>query len=151
MIQQFLVLFICIFVIRTSYAKGISPYLPLNLSPEIELMIEKAFALTQGAPLSKPYKAADLQRNIKQLSDTHPQLYQQLKHYLKRFQQVRGITHKSTTISATNDANKAIPNNRNIDISSKIEISLAGFSFFSPYVYIATGSVWSEQADLTTY
>jgi hypothetical protein len=151
MLQQFLVLFVCIFAATASFAKGLSPYLPLNVSPEIELMIEKAFALTQGVPLSKPYKAADLQRSIKQISDTHPQLYQQLKQYLSRFEQVRGITHKSAALSATNNADKAIPNNRNIDVSSNLEVSLGGFSFFSPYVYIATGSVWSEQADLTHF
>lgn len=149
MIQPFLILFICLFFTSTSFAKGISPYLPLKLSPEIELMIEKVFAITQNAPLSKPYKAADLQRNLKQIAETHPQLYQQLKRYLKRFEQVRGITHKSATISVSNDTDKAIPNSRNINISSNLEISLAGFSFFSPYVYLATGSVWSEQAGLT--
>ena len=61
-------------------AKGVSPFLPLNISPEVELQIEKLMALTSGPALTKPYKAKD----DNQITGHHPLMYHRLSSYLKR-------------------------------------------------------------------
>ncbi|MFC6441745.1 hypothetical protein ACFQMB_18415 [Pseudobowmanella zhangzhouensis] len=87
-------------------ATGVSPYLPLNISPEAELQIERAFVLAGHPSLSKPYKASDLLRILPQLRELNPTLYQQLSQYLSRYRRTEAVTHKSFTL-ATNDGSAA--------------------------------------------
>lgn len=129
-------------------AKGLSPYLPLNISPEIEQQIEQVMALTPGAPVTKPYKAVDVRNRLKQIQNSYPGLYSRVSSYLRRYTRQAGVTHQGAKISLANSNKKALPNQRNIKNDSSYQISAGGFAFLNPYVYASTGMVYADGESL---
>lgn len=144
-----LVIFCSVLLGLPVWAKGLSPYLPLNQSPEIEAEIEKVMALTDGAPLTKPYKAYDLMQRSRALKDTYPLLYQRISAYLTRYTQQIGRTHLGASLALSDDENKALPNQRNIKADSAYQVSIGGFGFLNPYIYASTGLIWSDSEGVT--
>ena len=144
MFRLFLALFFLWLSVSAS-AKGISPYLPLNTSLEIEVQIEKVMALTDGAPLSKPYKVTDLKARLEQVKDRSPVLYKRVKAYLNRFTKPIGGTHLSAKVAIANDSEQVIANERNIQNDSKYEVSAGGFAFINPHLYASFGMTYAEK------
>ena len=149
-----MVRFFLLFLFLTSthaLSEGLSPYLPLKISPEIESQIEKVMALTPGAPLSRPYKASDLSARLNLIKDDYPTLYQGLSSYLERLMQPMGITHFSASFAASNDNKRALPNQRNMRSDSGYQVSLGGQAYMSPYAYVSAGMQYSDDEGLTHY
>lgn len=138
-----LALSLTLFCTPVALAKGLSPYLPLNISPEIEHHIEQVMAMTDGAPLTKPYKAVDVQGRLSQIKRRHPLLYSRVNNYLTRFTRQAGQTHLGAKLSV-GSGKRALPNQRNIKNDSNYQISVGGFAFLNPYVYASTGIQYAE-------
>lgn len=135
----------------SALAKGPSPYLPLQVSPEIENQIEKLMALTPGAPLTKPYKASELIQRLKLISESYPALHKQLSHYMQRYTQSKGLTHFSASISGGNGNQKVLPNQRGVLADSQYQISLGGLAYVTPYAYVSGGFSYSDDAGSIKY
>lgn len=133
-----------LFFSASSQSAGISPYLPLQLSPEIEQQVEKVMALTRSAPLSKPYKAVDVLNRLDEIKASHPVLYTRVSSYLERYKKPFGVTHWGAEIAFSNDTTKALPNQRNLKAETRVQVSGAGYVNLSPYAYIAAGGVAAE-------
>lgn len=127
-----------------AWGKGLSPYLPLNISPEVEAQIEKVFALTPGAPVTKPYKVAELSRRLKQIKDTHPTLVKRLNSYLSRYTQTFSMTNLSGSLSLANNEQKAIPNQRNIKSDSSYQVAVGSLAYINPYLYVSGGVQYAD-------
>jgi len=144
MFRLFLALFLLSLVAPVS-AKGLSPYLPLNVSHEIEVQIEKVMALTDGAPLTKPYKVSDLITRLEQVKSRSPILYNRVKAYLKRFEQPVAGTHFAAKVAIANGSEQVIANERNIQNNSNYEVSVGGFAFVNPYFYGSVGMAYADE------
>lgn len=127
-------------------AKGLSPYLPLNLAPEVELQIEKLVALSGQAPLAKPYKASELLTRLPEIKDRYPLLYNRLNAYLKRYTETTAITHRGVRISDSDNNTRSVENNRSVSHQTTVELSAAGHVYFSPYFYVAGGGMYSDES-----
>lgn len=128
-----------------AWAKGPSPYLPLNNSPEVEVQIERLMALTPGAPLTKPYKASDVLARLSLIKDKFPNLHKRLTAYLQRFTK-SGLTHFSASVSGGNDRPRALPNQRNIKTDSNYQVSISGLAYVSPYAYVSGGVTYADSS-----
>ena len=126
------------------YAEGVSPYLPLNLAPEVELQIEKLMAMTGSTPLTKPYKAKELLNRLEEIKEYHPLMYRRLSSYLRRYTRDFSNTHRAIILSAGNENPRALDNNRGVKHNANIEISGAGHVFINPYVYLSLGASYSD-------
>jgi len=51
-------LFVLVMVAATAEARGVSPYLPVDISPEIERKIERVLILADQPTLKRPFAAA---------------------------------------------------------------------------------------------
>lgn len=129
---------------QLAHAKGISPYLPLKLAPEVESQIEKLMAMTSNAPLTKPYKAIDLLSRIEHIKSSHPTLYKRLSSYLKRYQDSAVLSHVSAELSISNNNDKTLPNQRGNTSKSNYQLAANGFVFANPYIYAALGARYAE-------
>lgn len=129
-------------------ASGISPYLPLQLAPEVESHIEKLMALTPSAPLNKPYKAKDLLSRIEQIKQSHPTLYTRLSSYLQRYKDSLVLSHLSAEIAISNDSTKTLPNQRGDNIKSNYQVAMNGYAFVSPYFYASLGAAYGDETGL---
>ena len=128
----------------TLQAKGVSPYLPMNLAPEVELQIEKLMAMTGDTPLIKPYKAIELQNRLEKIKDYHPLLYRRLSAYLQRYTQEIANTHRALNLATGNENRRALENNRGVKHNAKIEVSATGHVFLNPYLYVSAGANYSD-------
>ena len=132
-----------------SFAKGVSPYLPLNISPEIEHHIEQVVALTSDAPLIKPYRAADIAQRVEAIGHSHPRLAQRVNTYLERFKKSYGITHKAIELNVSNGNESAIANARNQKVNEEYAISGAGIAYISPHIVASVGSTYSPDNNIS--
>ncbi|BDX04535.1 capsule assembly Wzi family protein [Planctobacterium marinum] len=126
-------------------ANGVSPYLPINLAPEVELQIEKLMAMTGDTPLSRPYKATEVLVRLEAIKDYHPILYNRLSAYLKRYTQEIANTHRAVTLSTSDDNTRSLENNRGVKHTSSFEISAAGHVFYNPYIFLSVGANYSDE------
>jgi hypothetical protein len=141
----------CLLVASQGWAKGLSPYLPLQISPEIESQIGKVMALTPGAPLTKPYKAVDVMRRNKLIATRFPELHRSVDAYLARFKDTLALTHVSASIAAGDDESSPLPNQRGIKRDSSYQVSASGVAFISPYAYVAGGALYADGEDAMLY
>lgn len=132
-----------------SMAKGVSPYLPLNISPEIESHIDQVIALTPYAPIKKPYSAADIQRRVESIRDRYPLLAQRVNAYLQRYKVKAGITHLSAEISESSDSVYPLANMRNQRINEHYAVSGGGISYLNPNVMASSGITYSARNGIT--
>ncbi len=132
-------------------AKGISPYLPLKLAPEVETHIEKVIALTPSAPLTKPYKAKDLLNRLELIKHSHPILHNRLQDYLSRYRKPIFVGHLDAELSISNDTRKAVPNKRGLSTKNTYQITASGYAFLNPYLYGAVGVQYSDDNGLENH
>jgi hypothetical protein len=138
-------LLFCLFP-ATLLAKGLSPYLPLQLSPEIESQIEKVMALTPGAPLTKPYKASEVLNRIKQLQSSHPGLYGQVNRYLQRYTRTFGRTHSAIELAVNQDQARMLPNQRGTRSDASYVASAGAFYQPNPYFIASAGMLLTDDS-----
>lgn len=148
LVLMFRILFLLILFPSAALAKGISPYLPLKLTPEVESQIEKLMAITPSAPLSKPYKAKSLLNRLELIKDSHPVLYQRLGKYLNRYKKQVLVNHLGIEVGYGNDTEKPIPNQRGETTKSNLRASASAYTFVNPYFYTSVGGFYSEDTDL---
>ena len=126
-------------------AKGVSPYLPLNLAPEVELQIEKLMSMTGNVPMIKPYKAKEVIVRLEQIKDYHPLLYSRLSAYMRRYTQDFANTHRALNLAKGNDNRRALENNRGVKHNANVEASATGHVFLNPYIYASVGANYSNE------
>jgi hypothetical protein len=141
----------CLLMAGQGWTKGLSPYLPLNISPEIEVQIEKVMALTPGPPLSKPYKAVDVLQRNKLLATRFPDLHRAVSAYLARYKDTISSTHLSVSGSVSNEQNTALPNQRGIKRDASYQVSNGLVAYISPYAYVAAGVVLADGEGVTHF
>jgi hypothetical protein len=132
---------------QTTWAKGVSPYLPLKTDNLIELELEKLVSITQMPVLSKPYHAATILKYLNKVAQSHPQLYSRINNYLKRYKKSKNITHASASLHFSSDKNKTLNNQRGHDISSDYSFSLNSFWQVNNHLIINGGGLYYDGGD----
>lgn len=145
---KFFFLLLCL-VNLTSFAKGPSPYLPLQVDPLIELELNRLATLAKLPVLTKPYHAAIVNRYLEKVIDSHPTLYKRISAYLKRYKKEAALTHTSVQLSyADTDAtNIVLPNQRGQAIDVSYQASFSGFWQANQYLIINGGGQYYEGGD----
>lgn len=151
MFKKYLIFLCCFFLFNQANANGVSPYLPLNTDPLIELQIERLASITQMPILSKPYHIVTVVKYLKKIRTSHPTLYNRLNNYIKRYKQQSAITHFSTKIGHSNKETGSLDNNRGIAIDSTFQTSIAGFHQFNKYAIANFGGALVDKAKIIPY
>src|SRR3984893_15738598 len=93
-----------------AYARGVTPYLPLNLDPEIERQIERVLILADKPVLTRPIAAAAVLDALPKACEVDPVLCQQVRRYLDRYMHSSGLTHASIEGATSSNTDRVIPN-----------------------------------------
>ena len=131
----------------TSLAKGVSPYLPLQLDPTVELEIQRLATVAKLPLLTKPYHIATVHRYLKKISRSHPTLYNRLNKYMKRYKKSAAITHAKAEISYANIENVLLANQRGQMLDANYNVSLNGFWQANEYMIVNGGGRYYENGD----
>lgn len=88
----------------SSTAAGISPYLPIKLSPLFENEIERLLTLSGNPRLTKPYRLSTVLAAMEEVKEKHPLLYGRLQSSLSKYRKQKGLTHLSASIKSSSDS-----------------------------------------------
>jgi hypothetical protein len=144
MIRRFLVLAGALFLCGSATARGVSPYLPLWTSPEIERQIERVLILADRPIMTRPIAAATVFDALPAACERDAGLCEQVRRYLSSYMRTAGLTHASLTATATSSETIALPNRHGMRSDSSYEASLAGYWQPSDYLLVNVGAVAYE-------
>jgi len=130
--------------------RGVSPYLPLNQSPEIERQIEKLLMLADKPIMTRPIAAATVLDALPAVCDQDPALCQQVRAYLASYMRTAGITHASLAGAATSGERTSLPNRHGMNTDSGFEASAQAYWQPSDYLLLSAGVLGYEDEIVPT-
>ena len=123
----------------SALARGVSPYLPLNLEPEIERQIERVLILADKPVMTRPIAAATVLDALPKACKIDAQLCRQVETYLARYTHGTGVTHASVEASATSGANTTLPDRYGLPNRSVWNVSAQAYLQPSDYALVSLG------------
>src|SRR5882672_2831081 len=112
------ILFLLLATPAISMARGASPYLPLNLRPDMERQIERVLILAGKPILRRPIAAATVLDALPKACRIDLQLCTEVSIILQRYMPPFGITDASLEGAVGDNRAKTIPNRFGLDTSS---------------------------------
>ncbi len=132
-------------------ARGVSPYLPLSDSPEIERMVERVMILAGEPVLERPIAAATVLDALPKACARDEALCEQVRRYLEGFEKTAGIGYLSTELAAaTADGDVTLPNRHGMQADSAWNV--AGLAYLQPsdHLLVTVGGVAYQGATTPT-
>ena len=125
---------------HSASARGVTPYLPLNLDPDVENAIERVLILGDQPVLSRPIPAAMVLRALPKACRVDRPLCQRVRHYLDRYMHGTGVEFASVSAAVTTGkSNVALPNLHGTKAQSPYEISGAAYIQPNSYMLLNVG------------
>jgi hypothetical protein len=122
-------------------ARGVTPYLPLNLEPEIEAQIERVLILADQPVLRRPIAAATVLDALPKACRVDQALCQRVGRYLARYTHTSDLTHASIEGAATHGADITLPDRYGLHNRSAWDASIGGYLQPSDYLVVSIGAV----------
>jgi hypothetical protein len=122
-------------------ARGVSPYLPLQMSPEIERQIEQVLIYAGRPVVRRPIAAATVLDALPDACKVDQVLCERVRRYLRSYMGHYAVTHASIAAAATEDSDRTLPNSRGMSEEDTWVASVAGFYQPSDYVLLQLGGV----------
>lgn len=131
----------CWILSRGALASGATPYLPLNLSPEIERQVERVLVLGGRTVMTRPVPIATVLEALPKACKRDADLCRQVRAYLDRYFGRAGVTHASAEVAAATHSTMTLPNERGERVDSPWDASAV--AFYRPYdhVLLTAGAV----------
>ena len=127
-----------------SFGRGVSPYLPLNLEPEIESQIERVLILGDQPVLTRPIAAATVIKALPKACKIDAALCERVERYLARYTHNSGLTHASIEGAHGTGANDTLPNRYGMGSKSTWQASASAYWQPSDYLLAQVGAVGYE-------
>lgn len=93
-----------------AHSRGVSPYLPLDLEPEMERRIERLLILADQPILTRPIPAAVVLDALPAACEADAALCAEVRHFLSRFMEPMGITHLGAEAAISSNDGPILPN-----------------------------------------
>jgi len=122
-------------------ASGVSPYLPLNLSPEIERKIERVLILGGQTVLTRPVSVDKVMLALPKARRLDRALCAEVERYLDRYFRSAGLTHASGEAAAATHSSMTLPNERGERADSPWEASATAYYRPGDYLLLTAGGV----------
>lgn len=123
---------------------GVTPYLPLNLEPEIESQIERVLILGDQPILTRPIPAVLVLKALPKACQYDEALCERVQRYLERYTQSLSLTHASIEGAASKGASTTLPNSYGMGSKSDWEASAQAFWQPSDYLLAQAGAIGYE-------
>ncbi|MGH8208984.1 MAG: capsule assembly Wzi family protein [Steroidobacteraceae bacterium] len=127
-----------------AFGAGVTPYLPLNLEPEIESQIERVLILGDQPVMTRPIAAATVLEALPKACKVDAALCQRVQRYLARYTHGSALTHASIEGAASGGVNDTLPNSYGMRSKSTWAASAAAYVQPSDYLLIDLGAVAYE-------
>jgi hypothetical protein len=125
-------------------ARGVSPYLPLNLDPEVERQIERVLILGDKPMLRRPIPAAVVLDALPKACKVDAVLCEHVQKYLERYMRNTGLEFLSIEASAGTGSDLVMPNAHGQTEQSRYQFAFAGYLQLNDYALVNLGGVAYE-------
>ncbi|HWG76853.1 MAG TPA: capsule assembly Wzi family protein [Steroidobacteraceae bacterium] len=125
-------------------ASGASPYLPLNLSPEIERKVEQVLILGDQAVQTRPVPISRVLNALPRACERDRHLCEQVRHYLDRYFRTAAVTQASGELAVSSHSQLQLPNAHGQRMDSPADGSVvASYRPFDHLVLTAGGEAFA--------
>jgi hypothetical protein len=126
------------------HARGVTPYLPLNLDPEVEREVERVLILGDKPIMTRPISAAVVLDALPKACKADAVLCERVRRYLKRYMHGAGIEFASIEGDITHGSNLVMPNQHGRTEQNHYQVAGAGYLQPSDYLLLNVGAVAYE-------
>jgi hypothetical protein len=131
-------------VSATAAARGASPYLPMNLDPELESQIQRVLVLANRPMLTRPIAAAAVLDALPTACRVEPETCFEVRRALAIYMHDTGIGHLSVELTAAGDASGSVPNTYGMSRDSSWRVSASAYWQPSDFLLLNIGGVVDE-------
>jgi len=129
-------------------ARGVSPYLPVDISPEIERKIERVLILADQPTLKRPFAAATVIDALPRACEVDTLLCEDVRRYLTSLTRSAGITYATLTASESSGAATAVPTSHGRSSESNYDAAIA--AYWQPgAAFLVTAGVLAYEGEAT--
>jgi Capsule assembly protein Wzi len=141
-LRQGALVLLCLFSAGPLQARGVSPYLPLNLDPELEREVERVLILGDKPVMTRPIPAALVLDALPKACTVDSALCRRVLRALKPYMHDSALEFASIEGSAVNgDSKLVLPNQHGQSAQSQWQIAGAGYVQPSDYLLVNLGGV----------
>ena len=128
--------------VKEAVARGVSPYLPLNLDPQVEVEVERVLILAGKPVMTRPIAAATVLDALPKACEVDAELCGRVQKFLKNYMQGSGIGFASIEgAESSGHANPVMPNQHGRTEDSRYQLAAAGYVQPSDYILLNVGGV----------
>ena len=120
-------LFVMAMLSTTADARGVSPYLPVDISPEIERKIERVLILADQPFLKRPFAAATVSDALPRACEVDTVLCEDVRRYLASLARTSGISYATLTASSGSGPDTALPASHGMTSQSNYAAAIAAY------------------------
>ena len=133
-----------------AWARGASPYLPLNLSPEIERQIERVLILADKPITSRPIAAATVLEALPTACRIDAALCTRVRRYLDRYMHKAALVQAGVEVAAHDGAVTPLPNEHGSSSDSEWLASAQAYWQPTDYVVLSVGGAGDADKTVAT-
>lgn len=126
---------------EATLARGVSPYLPLELSPAVEQDIERVMVLAGRPVMRRPFAAAAVLDALSEACKLDEFLCRRVRNYLHGYMSRYAITHASAEVAAADGSERALPNRRGMGTEDAWATSVQGLLQVNDHVLLQLGGL----------
>ncbi|HVS75326.1 MAG TPA: capsule assembly Wzi family protein [Steroidobacteraceae bacterium] len=132
----------CIASQGVAHALGVSPYLPLNLDPDVEAQVERVLILGDKPVMTRPIPAAMVLEALPKACQVDRPLCESVRHYLDRYMHTTDVEFTSVSLAATSgSSNITLPNQHGEKAQSPYQVAAAAYIQPNSYMLLNVGGV----------
>lgn len=132
----------CVASQGVAHALGVSPYLPLNLDPDVETQVERVLILGDEPVMTRPIPAALVLDALPKACRIDRPLCERVRHYLDRYMHTTDVEFTSVSLADTSgSANIVLPNQHGEKAQSPYQVAAAAYLQPNSYMLLNVGGV----------
>ena len=133
-------------------ARGVTPYLPLNLDPQIEHQVERVLILADKPVMRRPIPAAVVLDALPKACQVDELLCEHVRVFLSNYMNVSGVTFASYEVAtASGSGDKAVlPNQHGARADSNYRAAAAGYLQPNDFLLLSVGAAADEGRAVAT-
>lgn len=132
-------------------ARGVSPYLPLGMSPDMDRKIQRVLVLGGRTVMRRPYPAAVVLEALPRACARDQVLCSEVRTYLQRYMNRAGITHARVTGALVDgDSQSTQPNAHGVEVDDAWEGQVRAYYQPNDHLLLTLGGIASEDETIPT-
>ncbi|HEV8018212.1 MAG TPA: capsule assembly Wzi family protein [Steroidobacteraceae bacterium] len=127
----------------TAVGRGVSPYLPLGLDPEVERQVERVLILADMPVMKRPIAAATVLDALPKACKVDPVLCEHVRKFLDNYMHPSGVAFASYAVSGESGpgGTMVMPNQHGATETSRYNAAVQGYVQPSDYLLLSAGAV----------